>query len=86
MRLRFKEFEDLAKRKGYRTDKILIKRMGGGDGTLSCLKAGCRIGDELVKNIYNAFGEYETTRVIDFEEDSINGLKAKYIQIGNKLY
>lgn len=86
MRLKFKEFDDLAKRKGFRTGKILIKRVGGGDSTLSCLKAGCQVGDEIAKNIYNRFGEEETLKVVDFEEDSINGLKARYIQIGNKLY
>lgn len=86
MRLKFREFEELAKRKGFRTGNEYLRKLGGDKSTMACLKAGRQIGYDLVKDIYNEIGEYQTAQVIDFEEETISGLKAKYIQVGSKLY
>lgn len=44
-----------------------------------------RIGYDEVRNFYNRNGEELTENLINFEEETLDGFKAKYIQIGNKL-
>ena len=50
------------------------------------VKQGIRVSYEVIKNLYNFVGEKETVKVVDFEEETINGFKAKYIELGDKLY
>ena len=70
MKIIIDEFERLARCKGYR----------------SGIKAGNRVGEEIVKAIYNKFGEKVLTEVVDMEEETISGLKSKSIVIAGKLY
>ncbi len=86
MRLKIEEFEKIAMQKGYRTGNEFMKKLGGGKMTYSLLRQGKQIGYELVKDIYNELGENTITKVIDFEEETLDGFKAKYIICGNKLY
>lgn len=50
------------------------------------LEQGKQIGYEAVKDIYNKHGEQAVEKLIDFEEETLNGFKSKYILVGNKLY
>lgn len=87
MKLKIDEFERLAARKGYSSGWELMVALGAGKRAYSCFKKGkAGIGYDLVKEIYNTFGEYETVQVIDFEEETVNGFKSKFIRIGTKLY
>lgn len=87
MKLKIKEFEQLATRKGYASGKELMRTLGAGKRAYDCFKKGkVGIGYDLVKEIFNTFGEYATTQVIDFEEETVNGFKSKFIRIGTKLY
>jgi hypothetical protein len=80
------EFEELAKRKGLSNGKLLWKKIGGGKAAYTLMKNGCDISYEVVKGLYNYYGEVETLKVIDFGEETIDGFKAKFIQVGDKLY
>lgn len=86
MKLKVDKFEELAKREGYRNGYELSLAVGCGDATYPLLKEGGRIGSDIVAEIYNCFGEETTLDVIDFETETINSLKSKYIQVGKKLY
>lgn len=87
MKLKVERFEQLAARKGYSSGWELMIALGAGKRAYACFRKGkVGIGYELVKEIYNTFGEYETAQVIDFEEETINGFKSKFILIGTKLY
>lgn len=87
MRLKIKAFKRLAKEEGYEGGYRFLRSLGAGKAAWSCFrKLHLQIGHDLVKEIYNTVGEEKTLMVIDFEEETINGFKAKYIQIGNKLF
>lgn len=65
----------------------MAMRLFVGSGALKLMmKKGFRIGDSAVKEIYNAYGEEETVRLIDFEEGNIDNFKAKYLQVGTQLF
>ena len=53
---------------------------------LKLLEQGIEIGYDAVKEIYNKLGEEVVLQIIDFGEETPNGFKSKYFQIGNKLY
>lgn len=44
------------------------------------------MGYDEVMEFYNRNGEEMTVKLIDFEEETPDEFKAKYIEIGNKLY
>ena len=69
-----------------RSGNELCKELGGGRSAYQCIKAGNRVGEGIVKAIYNKFGEKVLTEVVDMEEESISGLKSKSIVIAGKLY
>ena len=86
MRIRIDAFEELAKRKRIPNGKLLWKKIGGGKAAYSLMKDGCNVTYEVVKELYNLYGEIETLKVVDFGEETIDGFKAKFIQVGDKLY
>ena len=86
MKLKIKEFRIIAKRKGYGNEKILYIARGGGDYGINAIKAGCRVGYEIVREIYNLFGSAILLEIVDMEEETVSGLESKFIKIGNKLY
>ena len=53
MKLKIKEFRTIAKRKGYGNEKILYIALGGGDYGINAIKAGCKVGYEIVREIYS---------------------------------
>lgn len=86
MKLKINEFEKLAREQDYACGYDLWICMDGGDDAYHQLQKGnCGIGYEMVRKIYNTFGEAETVRVVDFEEDTIEGLKSKYIKLDKTL-
>lgn len=50
------------------------------------LEQGIEIEYDAVKDIYNKLGEAVVLQIIDFEEETLNGFKSKYVQIGKTLY
>ena len=86
MRLKVEEFEELAKRKGFRSGYMLWRKIGGGRSAYALVEKGIGVAYEVMKNLYNLVGEKEMVNVVDFEEETINGFKAKYIELGDKLY
>lgn len=50
------------------------------------LEQGIEIEYDAVKDIYNKLGEAVVLQIIDFEEETLNGFKSKYVQIGKILY
>lgn len=86
MKLKIKEFEAPAKKRGYRGGKALIEELGAGKYAYSNLKRGCKIGYDLVKAIYNEFGPLIMLEVIDLEEETLQSFKSKYISVGGMLY
>ena len=86
MKLRMQEFEQLAKRTGYRNGKWLCRKLGAGKKAHDVLRNGGQIGYGLVKEIHNTFGIGETLRVVDFENETLGGFKSKFICFGGKLY
>lgn len=85
MKLKIREFEELSKRKGYKPE-VLIKKLGAGKLAYQKLKKGNGIGYQLVRELYNTFGEEELVKIIDFEEETLNGFKHKFFQVGTQLY
>ena len=87
MKLKMDEFEELAKRKRFRSGYYLWRYIDGGRSSFSLIKEGASVGNEVIKNLYNTVGEKEMINVVDFEEgETINGFKAKYIEVDGKLY
>ncbi len=84
MRLIVKEFEKYAKQKGV-SPKIMLIRLGGGKYAYKNLKKGCSLGYELAREMYNALGEQTFLTLVNFEGETINGFRNKYICIGHKL-
>lgn len=69
-----------------RNDYELSQELGIGEYLIRAAREGGRIGYDAVRDFYNRNGEALTIELIDFEEDTINGFKAKYVQVGRKLY
>lgn len=86
MKLKIQEFEELARRKGYRGGKALMKKLGAGKYVYDSLKRGCEIGHELVRAIYNEFGALTMMSVLDLEGETLQSFKSKYIKVGGTLY
>lgn len=64
----------------------LSEKLGVGIAVLKLWEEGYKMGYEAVRRIYNRIGEKATRKMIDFEEETIEGFKGKYIQQGRKLY
>lgn len=86
MKLRMDEFKELARRKGFFTGYLLWRKIGGGRSAYALVEKGIGVGYEVIKNLYNLVGEKEMVKVVDFEGETLNGFKAKYIELGNQLY
>ncbi len=86
MRLKIKEFNNLAKERGYKNGYELFCELGGGRGSYKLLKQGLGIGYEMVKEMYNVLGGDTTNRIINFEGGNINELKSKFVEIDGHLF
>ncbi len=85
MKLKIKEFESYANQNGKKAN-VMLRRLSGGKYAYKNLKKGCSLGYDLACEIYNALGEEMFLSLVDLEEETINGFKAKFICVGNKLY
>lgn len=85
MKLNIEELENYAKRNGVSPSKMLEK-LGGGKYAYKQLKNGCALGYDLARDMYNALGEWAFLSLVDMEEETLDGFKAKFVQVGNKLY
>lgn len=47
---------------------------------------GYRIGYEIVRDLYNKYGQAVVGKIIDFEDETIESFKSKYILVGKRLY
>ena len=73
-------------RKGIKDYAELSKVLELSVEVLKLLEQDYEIGYDAVKNIYNKLGEKTVLQIIDFGEETLNGFKSKYVQVGNKLY
>lgn len=85
MKLNITEFENYAKRNGV-SASTMLEKLGGGELAYGQLKKGKSIGYDVARNMYNALGEWVFLTLIEFEEETLDGFKSKYVQVGNKLY
>ena len=53
---------------------------------LLCFEKGYRIGYEVVRELFNKYGQAVVSKIIDFEEETIESFKSKYILVGKRLY
>lgn len=86
MKLKINAFEALAKKKGYKNGRKLFVVLGGGKSGYSAVKAGCCVGYEIVKEIYNLFGIKILHEVIETGEGTIRETESKFIKIGTQLF
>ncbi len=85
MKLNIDEFENYAKRNGVSPSKMLEK-LGGGKLAYKQLKNGNALGYDLARDMYNSLGEWTFLSLVEFEGETLDGFKAKFVQIGNKLF
>lgn len=85
MKLNIVEFENYAKRNGV-SPNLMLKKLGAGKYAYKHLKVGNKLGYDFARELYNALGEWTFLALVDMEEETIDGFKAKFIGIGKKLY
>ena len=73
-------------RKGIGNYQELSQELGISISVLLLLEQGNEIGYDAVRDLYNSLGEQTVTEIIDFEEETLDGFKSKYIQVGDILY
>lgn len=73
-------------RNGIKDYQALSSVLGVSVSVLKLLEQGGRIGYDAVREIYNDLGEQTVAELIDFEEETLDGFKSKYIQVGDALY
>ena len=72
--------------KGIGNYQELSQELGISISVLFLLEQGNEIGYDAVREIYNNLGVQTVTEIIDFEEETLDGFKSKYIQVGDALY
>lgn len=85
MKLKIDEFENYAKRNRM-SASAMLEKFGGGKLAYNQLKKGKALGYDIARNMYNALGEWVFLTLIDFEEETLDGFKSKFVQVGTKLY
>ncbi len=73
-------------RKGIGNYRELSQELGLSVTVLLLLEQGNEIGYDAVRDLYNSFGEQIVSEMIAFGEETVDGFKSKYIQVGNRLY
>lgn len=74
------------KRKGIGNYRELSQELGISVTVLLLLEQGNEIGYDAVREIYNNLGEQIVSEIIDFGEETLDGFKSKYVQVGDTLY
>ncbi|MCD8372591.1 MAG: hypothetical protein LUD27_04755 [Clostridia bacterium] len=86
MKLNIDGCREFIKEKGIKNYVQLAEALDLGVEVIKLLEQGVRIGYDVVRDIYNKHGEKVVKKIIDFEEDSLDGFKAKYVLVGKTLY
>jgi len=86
MKLKWKEFEGLAKQIGYKSGGSYFRSLFGQGDTYSQLKNGNSIGFEMVRVLYNAIGKENINRIIDFEQETLESFRSKFIIVNDILF
>ena len=86
MKLNIDGGRSYCKRNNVRNYVELSAVLGLSVTVLKLLEQGIEIGYDAVKDIYNNLGESAVLQIVDFGEETLNGFKSKYIQVGNQLY
>ena len=73
-------------RNGIEDYQSLSSVLGVSISVLELLEQGGKIGYDAVREIYNNLGEQTVTEIVDFEEETLDGFKSKYVQVGDTLY
>ncbi|MCM1438732.1 MAG: hypothetical protein NC131_05915 [Roseburia sp.] len=86
MELKVKEFEEFSAEKEYLNGLNLWVELGGGFEAYGVICQGkCRLGYEMARKIFNTYGQAIAYQLIDFENDTIEGFKSKYLLVGKNL-
>ena len=86
MKLNNKGCRSYCEQNGIKNYGELATLFGLSVTVIGLLEQGIGIGYDAVKDIYNKLGEAAVLQIIDFEEETLNGFKSKYVQVGNRLY
>ncbi len=86
MKLKVKEFEEFSAEKGYSNGLYHWVELGGGLEAYGVICQGkCGLGYEMARKIYKTYGQAVTQQLIDFESDTIEGFKSKYLLVSKNL-
>ena len=86
MKLKILGCRTYCERKGIKNYAELSERLDIPLPALEVLEQGNDIGYEVVKDIYNKYGEKTVKQIIDFGEETLDDFKGKYVLVGDKLY
>lgn len=86
MKLNIKGCRRYVRQHGITDYEAFAAHLGIEVDTLKALEQGARLGYELLKGIYNRIGELAVVQIIDFEQESLNGFKNKFVLVGKLLY
>lgn len=86
MKLNIKGCRKYCKENNITGYKQLAKTFGLSVTAIRLLEQGNKIGHEAVKHIYNKIGAAAVLQIIDFEEETPNDFKNKYVAVGARLY
>mgnify|MGYP001852736659 FL=1 len=86
MKLNIAGCRTFIERKGIGNYRELSQELGIGVTALLLLEQGNEIGYDAVRDLYNSLGEQIVSEIIDFGEETLDGFKSKYVQVGNTLY
>lgn len=73
-------------RKGIGNYRELSQELGLSVTVLLLLEQGNEIGYDAVRDLYNSLGEQTVSEIVDFGEETLDGFKSKYVQVGDTLY
>jgi hypothetical protein len=86
MKLNINGCREYAKSKGIDNYYAFAEELDLEYEAIRVLERGVKIGYDAVKNIYNKLGEKAVKKIIDFEEETLDGFKSKFVLVGDKLY
>lgn len=86
MKLNIKGCRTYCKDNGIKNYVELAELFGLSVTVIRLLEQGIEIGYDAVRDIYNKLGQVAVLQMIDFGEETLNGFKSKYIEVGNRLY
>ena len=72
--------------KGIGNYQELSQELGISISVLLLLEQGNEIGYDAVRDLYNSLGEQTVSEIVDFGEETLDGFKSKYVQVGDTLY